>query len=135
MTFTQFKSTTTLTNAFYHGTNGSSFSYYYLLQHHIILDENDIIFLDNFTTITGSNYIASDFNDKKFMVTSRVNTIQQLLLLCQLLKQEQEQLYLEVLELQHYYPVGPAEQLPGFGWGLGQYGGTVYRRSNNYFSK
>ena len=29
------------------------------------------------------------------------------------------------IRVQHYYPVGPAEQLPGFGWGLGQYGGTV----------
>ena len=22
------------------------------------------------------------------------------------------------IRTQHYYPVGPAEQLPGFGWGL-----------------
>ena len=28
----------------------------------------DIILLDNFTTITNSNYSASDFDDKKFMV-------------------------------------------------------------------
>ena len=29
------------------------------------------------------------------------------------------------IRVQHYYPVGPAEQLPGFGWGLAQWGGTV----------
>ncbi len=26
------------------------------------------------------------------------------------------------IRVQHYYPVGPAEQLPGFGWGLGSIG-------------
>ena len=30
----------------------------------------DIILLDNFSTITNSNFGASDFNNKKFMVTS-----------------------------------------------------------------
>ena len=29
------------------------------------------------------------------------------------------------IRVQHYYPVGPAEQLPGLGWGLGQWSGTV----------
>ena len=29
------------------------------------------------------------------------------------------------IRIQHYYPVGPAEQLPGFGWGLASWGGTV----------
>ena len=29
------------------------------------------------------------------------------------------------IRVQHYWPVGPAQQLPGFGYGLGQYGGTV----------
>jgi hypothetical protein len=29
------------------------------------------------------------------------------------------------IRVQHYYPVGPAQQLPGFGYGLGQWGGTV----------
>ena len=32
---------------------------------------------------------------------------------------------LEVLEHNSYYSVGPAGQLPGFGWSLGQWGGTV----------
>ena len=29
------------------------------------------------------------------------------------------------IRVQHYYPVGPATQLPGYGWSLGQWGGTV----------
>tara|TARA_R110002020_G_scaffold83703_1_gene207933 strand:+ start:223 stop:1905 length:1683 start_codon:yes stop_codon:yes gene_type:complete len=29
------------------------------------------------------------------------------------------------IRVKHYYPVGPAEQLPGLGWGLGQWSGTV----------
>ena len=29
------------------------------------------------------------------------------------------------IRVRHYYPVGPAEQLPGLGWGLGQWSGTV----------
>ena len=29
------------------------------------------------------------------------------------------------IRVQSYYSVGPAEQLPGFGWGLASYGGTV----------
>ena len=29
------------------------------------------------------------------------------------------------IRVQAYYSVGPAEQAPGFGYGLGQWGGTV----------
>ena len=29
------------------------------------------------------------------------------------------------IRVQSYYSVGPAEQLPGFGWGLATFGGTV----------
>ena len=34
------------------------------------MSAGDIVYLDSFTTITGSNYVAADFDDKKFMVTS-----------------------------------------------------------------
>ena len=36
----------------------------------MVLAAGDIILLDNFSTITNSNFGASDFDDKKFMVTS-----------------------------------------------------------------
>jgi len=62
------KTTTTLTNAF-STTNGStSVTITFSTDHGI--NANDIILLDNFTAITGSDYTAADFDDKKFMVTS-----------------------------------------------------------------
>ena len=57
-----------LTNAF-STTNGSaSVTITFSGDHGITA--SDIILLDNFSTITNSNFGASDFNDKKFMVTS-----------------------------------------------------------------
>ena len=62
------KSTATLTNAFT-TTNGSAVVTITFSSGHG-LAAGDIILLDSFTTITGSNFGASDFDDKKFMVTS-----------------------------------------------------------------
>ena len=62
------KNTTTLTSAFT-TTNGSpTVTITFPTAHNI--NPQDIILLDNFSTITGSNFGASDFDDKKFMVTS-----------------------------------------------------------------
>ena len=62
------KSTTTLTSAF-STTNGSPTVTITFSTGHGI-NPQDIILLDNFTTITNSNFSSSDFDDKKFMVTS-----------------------------------------------------------------
>ena len=62
------KSTTTLSNAFT-TTNGSATVTITFSSPHNI-SAQDIILLDNFTAITNSNYSASDFDDKKFMVTT-----------------------------------------------------------------
>jgi hypothetical protein len=116
------KSTTTLTNAF-STTNGSTtVTITFATPHNI--NVNDIILLDNFTTITGSNYTAADFDDKKFMVTSRVNDTT-ITITMPSAETGAGATTSGGIRIQHYYPVGPAEQLPGFGWGLGQYGGTV----------
>jgi hypothetical protein len=116
------KSTTTLTNAF-STTNGSTtVTITFATTHNI--DANDIILLDNFTTITGSDYTAVDFDDKKFMVTSRVNDTT-ITITMPSAETGAGATTSGGIRIQHYYPVGPAEQLPGFGWGLGQYGGTV----------
>ena len=62
------KSTTTLTSAFT-TTNGSpTVTITFSGSHNI--GEQDIILLDNFSSITNSNFGSSDFDDKKFMVTS-----------------------------------------------------------------
>ena len=116
------KSTTTLTNAF-STTNGSTtVTITFATAHNI--DASDIILLDNFTTITGSDYTATDFDDKKFMVTSRVNDTT-ITITMPSAETGAGATTSGGIRIQHYYPVGPAEQLPGFGWGLGQYGGTV----------
>ena len=62
------KTTTTLSNAF-STTNGSPTVTITFSGDHGI-SAQDIILLDNFTAITNSNYSATDFDDKKFMVTS-----------------------------------------------------------------
>ena len=59
----------TLTNAF-STTNGSAEVTITLSNSWYNMNANDIVLLDNFSTITGSNFSASDFDDKKFMVTS-----------------------------------------------------------------
>ena len=116
------KSTSTLTNAF-STTNGSTtVTITFATAHNI--DANDIILLDNFTTITGSDYTAVDFDEKKFMVTSRVNDTT-ITITMPSAETGAGATTSGGIRIQHYYPVGPAEQLPGFGWGLGQYGGTV----------
>ena len=66
------KSTNTLTNAF-STTNGSpTVTITFSTSHN--MTAGDIVLLDNFTTITNSNYTATDFDDKKFMVTTAPTT-------------------------------------------------------------
>ena len=84
----------------------------------------DIIFLDNFTTITNSNYTATDFNDKKFMVTAITNSTT-ITITMPSNETGSGASSSGGIRVQAYYSVGPAEQAPGFGYGLGQWGGTV----------
>jgi len=116
------KSTNTLTNAFTTVNGSASVTITFSSPHGIL--ENDIVLLDNFTTITGSNFSASDFDDKKFMVTS-VPTDTTITITMPSNETGAGATLSGGIRVQHYYTVGPAEQLPGFGWGLGQYGGTV----------
>ena len=116
------KSTQTLTSAFT-TTNGSTTVTITFSSPHLA-NPKDIILLDNFTTITNSNYTAADFDDKKFMVTSTpTNTT--LTITMPSAETGSGATTSGGIRSQLYYPVGPAEQLPGFGWGLAQYGGTV----------
>jgi len=116
------KTTTTLTSAFT-TTNGSAVVTIAFSGAHNI-NAKDIILLDNFSTITNSNFTASDFDDKKFMVTSVPNSTT-ITITMPSNETGSGASSSGGIRVQHYYPVGPAEQLPGFGWGLGQYGGTV----------
>ena len=116
------KSTTTLTSAFT-TTNGSPTVTITFSGDHGI-GEKDIILLDNFSSITNSNYSASDFDDNKFMVTS-VPSSTTLTITMSSNEGGSGATTSGGIRVRHYYPVGPAEQLPGLGWGLGQWSGTV----------
>ena len=114
------KTTTTLTSAF-STTNGSpTVTISFSTAHGI--SPNDIILLDNFTTITDSNFGASDFNDKKFMVTS-VPTGTTLTITMPSNETGSGATTSGGIRVQHYYPVGTPVQEKGYGWGLGTYGG------------
>jgi hypothetical protein len=116
------KTTTTLTNAFTTVNGSTSVTITFSTDHGI--NANDIILLDNFTAITGSDYTAADFDDKKFMVTS-IPTATTLTITMPTAETGAGATLSGGIRVQHYYPVGPAQQLPGFGYGLGQWGGTV----------
>jgi len=116
------KTTATLTNAFTTTNGSTSVTLTYATAHGA--SPNDIILLDNFTAITGSNFTASDFDDKKFMVTS-TPTNKTLTITMPSAETGSGATTSGGIRSQLYYPVGPAEQLPGFGWGLGSWGGEV----------
>jgi len=116
------KSTTTLSNAF-STTNGSpTVTITFSSPHNI--SAQDIILLDNFTTITNSNYTAADFDDKKFMVTT-VPTSTTITITMPGNESGSGATTSGGIRVQHYYPVGPAVQAQGFGWSLGSWGGEV----------
>jgi hypothetical protein len=114
------KTTTTLTSAFT-TTNGSSIITITFSTSHGI-NPQDIILLDNFSTITNSNFGSSDFDDKKFMVTS-VPTATTITITMPSNESGSGATTSGGIRVQHYYPVGPAVQAKGFGWGLGSWGG------------
>jgi len=114
------KTTTTLSNAF-STTNGSAVvTITFSTSHNIAA--NDIILLDSFSSITNSNFGSSDFDDKKFMVTS-VPTATTLTITMPSNESGSGATTSGGIRVQHYYPVGPAVQAKGFGWSLGTWGG------------
>jgi len=114
------KTTTTLSNAF-STTNGSAVVTLTFSTDHNI-SASDIILLDNFSTITNSDFGASDFDNKKFMVTS-VPTSTTLTITMPSNETGSGATTSGGIRVQHYYPVGPAVQAKGFGWSLGSWGG------------
>ena len=121
------KTTSTLTNAF--STEGTSpgpataaVTITFSTSHG--MNPGDIIYLDNFTAITGSNYSASDFDDKKFMVTS-TPTATTITITMPTAETGAGATTSGGIRVQYYYPVGPAQQLGAYGWGIGQWSGTV----------
>ena len=116
------QSTTTLTSAF-STTNGSpTVTITYSSAHNLVV--GDILLMDNFTTITGSNYSASDFDDKKFMVTTTpTNTTITITMASN--ESGSGATTSGGIRIKKYYTVGPAVQAEGFGYGLGSWGGEA----------
>ncbi len=116
------KSTTTLTSAFTTTNGSTSVTITFSGDHGI--SAQDIVLLDNFSTITNSNFAASDFNDKKFMVTTVPNATT-ITITMPSAESGSGATTSGGIRVQHYYPVGPAVQAKGFGWSLGTFGGEV----------
>jgi len=114
------KNTTTLTSAFSTTNEEPTVTITFSSAHNI--QPNDIILLDNFTAITGSNFGASDFDDKKFMVTSVPSTTT-LTITMPSNETGSGATTSGGIRVQHYYHVGPPVQVKGFGYGLGSWGG------------
>ena len=114
------ETTTTLTNAFT-TTNGSpTITITFSSAHNMV--PGDILLMDNFTTITNSNFSSSDFDDKKFMVvTTPTNTT--LTITMNSNETGSGATTSGGIRIQKYYTVGPAVQAKGFGWGLGSWSG------------
>jgi len=114
------KSTTTLTSAFT-TTNGSATVTLTFSSAHS-MNKGDIILLDNFTSITNSNFVSGDFTDVKFMVAS-IPTTTTLTITMASNESGSGASTSGGIRVKHYYPVGPAVETATTGWGLGSWGG------------
>ena len=119
---TPIKSTNTLTNAFTTTQSDATVTITFGSAHSI--SKYDIIRLDNWSTITNSDFGASDFNDKNFMVatvpTSTTITIE--------MGSNESGSGASTsggVRVKHFYSIGPATEESAAGWGLGLWGGNV----------
>jgi hypothetical protein len=113
---------TTLTSAF-STTNGSPTVTITFPGTHSFL-AGDIILFSDFSTITNSNYSATDFDGKKFMVTS-VPTSTTITITMASAETGSGATTSGGIKYYQYYHVGPAEQLGAFGWGIALWGGNL----------
>jgi uncharacterized protein (UPF0333 family) len=114
------KSTATLTSAF-STTNGSATVTITFSSVHN-MNKGDIILLDNFTAITNSNFNSSNFDDKKFQVSS-IPTTTTITVTMASNESGSGASTSGGIRVKHYYPVGPAVEVATTGWGLGSWGG------------
>ena len=86
--------------------------------------EDDIVLFDSVTGVTGSStYNNATFEDKKFMVTS-VPSGTAFTITMDANETGTPLSSAGSASVLCYYSVGPAQQLGGFGWGAGLFGGT-----------
>jgi len=116
---------TAITNAF-STTNGSPTVTITFPGSHGFSAGDIILFGDatTFSTITNSNFSASDFADKKFMVTSIVSATE-ITITMSSNETGSGATTSGGITYYQYYHVGPAEQVGAFGWGIGLWAGSV----------
>ena len=87
------------------------------------LSEDDIVLFDSVTGLSGSTFTNATFEDEKFMVTSVPSGTTFTITMA---AQETGTPVTNAgsTSILCYYTVGPAQQLGGFGWGAGLFGGT-----------
>ena len=81
----------------------------------------DILLMTDFAGGTGTGFSATDFDDKKFMVTSVDSTTQVTITM----PSASTASTTGTFKVQWYYPVGPAEQVGAYGWGISLFGGNI----------
>ena len=85
--------------------------------------QNDIVMFDTVSGLSGSTFTNATFEDEKFMVTSVVsNTVFTITMAAQ--ETGTPVTNAGSTSILCYYTVGPSQQLGGFGWGTGLFGGT-----------
>ena len=87
------------------------------------LAEDDIVLFDSVTGLSGSTFTNATFEDKKFMVTS-IPSGSTFTITMDTNEAGTPVTNAGSTSILCYYTVGPAQQLGGFGWGAGLFGGT-----------
>ena len=119
---TPIKATTTLTSAFTTTQSDATVTLTFSSDHNI--SKYDIIRLDNFSTITDSDFGASDFDDTNFMVTT-VPTSATITIEMGSAESGSGASTSGGIRVKHFYSIGPAVEEATAGWGLGLWGGNV----------
>jgi len=116
---------TAITSAF-STTNGSPTVTITFGSSHSFQPGDIILFGDTttFSAITGSNFGATDFCDKTFMVTS-VPTTDTITITMPSNETGSGATTSGGIKFFQYYHVGPAEQIGAFGWGIALWGGNI----------
>ena len=85
------------------------------------ISQGDILLMTDFAGGTGTGFSTTDFDDKKFMVTSVDSTTQVTITM----PSASTASTTGTFKIQWYYPVGPAEQVGAYGWGISLFGGNI----------
>jgi hypothetical protein len=88
------------------------------------IQAGDIVLLDNFSSITNSNFSASDFDDIRFMATTVPSSNKITITMPSAESGSGASSESGGIRVKKYYHVGPDVQEEGDGWSLGSWGGV-----------